>query len=95
MEAQMLYWHFAAALYVCAMMGASGYVPVGAAARAQIEQECDQWRATIKPGQPLTDELRKGVRVIPPHGAATMEYVAGRRNIWMGDDNRIERATCG
>jgi len=61
----------------------------------QIEKECDQWASGIKPDQPVTDDMRQQARIIPFHGVVTAEYVSGRRMIWLNQNNRILRATCG
>jgi hypothetical protein len=61
----------------------------------QLEKECDQWAARIKPDQAVTEDMRQQAHIVPFHGAVTAEYVSGRRTIWLNKNNRVLRATCG
>lgn len=50
-------------------------------------------------GQPqsvlATMKFAGPTRVIEPGMAVTMDYSPSRLNIWIGEDDRIERVTCG
>lgn len=50
-------------------------------------------------GQPQTVlaamKFANPTRVIEPGMAVTMDYSPTRLNIWIGEDGRIERVTCG
>ncbi len=61
----------------------------------KVEKECEQWAASIKIDQPLTEKARENAQVVPPGGAAIANYVSGRRTIWLNKNNRIGRVTCG
>jgi hypothetical protein len=87
--------HHAIVLSILGIAAPSNSVLVNMTWEQQADIDCQLWQAKIKPGQPLTDELRQGARVIPPNGVVTLEYRAGRRTIWMGNGNKIKRATCG
>ncbi len=61
----------------------------------QVEKECDQWATRIKRDQPVTDVMRQQAHIVPFHGAVTAEYISGRRMIWLNENNRVLRASCG
>jgi hypothetical protein len=82
-------------LSIFGMAWSSGLAVADPTPWRQSEIDCQQWQANIKPGQSLTEELRRQARVITPNGVITTEHISGRRNIWMDKNNLIKRATCG
>ena len=65
---------------------------------------CDDKAAAAFVGQAISEDVAgraraaagaRGVRVIRPGMAVTMDYREGRLNLHLDDDGRITRATCG
>lgn len=65
---------------------------------------CDAKAAAAYVGQAITDQVAeqakvaagaRGVRVIRPGMAVTMDYRAGRLNLELDDQGRIAKASCG
>lgn len=69
-----------------------------------VEGSCDDKAAEAFVGQAGSDDVAnrareaagaKGVRIIRPGMAVTMDYRAGRLNLHLDDADRITRVTCG
>jgi len=69
-----------------------------------LEGRCDDKAAAAYIGRAASEETAnaarqaagaRGVRVIRPGMAVTMDYRAGRLNLHLDDEGRITRITCG
>jgi hypothetical protein len=69
-----------------------------------IDGTCDEKAAAAFVGQPISEDVAakardaagaRGVRIIRPGMAVTMDYRAGRLNLHLDGADRITRVSCG